>query len=90
MPSFTSNFEFLKHHDELLFRLAETAEHCYASDPNTSLIKMRQLGEALAQNLAASVGAAFGNNIKQVDLLLDYLRIVQFHDYPYPLGAFYH
>ena len=34
MPSFISNFEFLKHHDELLFRLAETAERCYASDLN--------------------------------------------------------
>ncbi|MBL4941868.1 MAG: type I restriction-modification system endonuclease [Colwellia sp.] len=74
MPSFTSNFECLKHHDELLFRLAETAERCYASDPNTSLIKMRQLGEALAQNVAARVGVEFGKNIKQIDLLreLDY------------------
>ncbi|MDO6505552.1 type I restriction-modification system endonuclease [Colwellia sp. 4_MG-2023] len=69
MPSFTSNFEFLKHHDELLFRLAETAEHCYASDPNTSLIKMRQLGEALAQNIASRVGVDFGKNVKQIDLL---------------------
>ncbi|WP_231926281.1 type I restriction-modification system endonuclease [Shewanella benthica] len=71
MPSFTSNFEFLKHHNELLFRLAETAERCYASDPNTSLIKMRQLGEAIAQNVAARVGVEFGKNIKQIDLLRD-------------------
>jgi len=71
MPSFTSNFEFLKHHDELLFRLAETAERCYASDPNTSLIKMRQLGEAIAQNVAARVGVEFGKSIKQIDLLRD-------------------
>jgi len=69
MPSFTSNFEFLKHHDELLFRLAETAERCYASDPNTSLLKMRQLGEALAQNIAARVGVEYGKNVKQIDLL---------------------
>jgi type I restriction enzyme R subunit len=69
MPSFTSNFEFLKQHDELLFRLAETAERCYASDPNTSLIKMRQLAEALAQNIAASVGVEYGKNVKQIDLL---------------------
>ncbi|MEH6456895.1 MAG: type I restriction-modification system endonuclease [Cocleimonas sp.] len=71
MPSFTSNFEFLKQHDELLFRLAETAERCYAADPNTSLIKMRQLAEALAQNIAASVGVEFGKSIKQIDLLRD-------------------
>ena len=69
--SFTSNFEFLKHHDELLFRLAETAERCYASDPNTSLIKMRQLGEALAQNIAARVGVDYGKSVKQIDLLND-------------------
>ena len=71
MSSFTSNFDFLKHHDELLYRLAETAEHCYASDPNTSLIKMRQLGEALAQNIAASVGVEYGKYVKQVDLIRD-------------------
>lgn len=69
-----SNFEFLKYHDELLFRLAETAERCYVPDPNTSLIKMRQLGEAIAQNVAARVGVEFGQEIKQIDLLreLDY------------------
>ena len=67
--SFTSNFEFLKQHDGLLFRLAETAERCYASDPNTSLIKMRQLGEALAQNIAARVGVDYGKSVKQIDLL---------------------
>ncbi len=69
MPSFTSNFEFLNHHDELLYRLAETAERCYVTDPNTSLIKMRQLGEALAQNIAARVGVEFGKDVKQIDLL---------------------
>lgn len=68
---FTSNFEFLKHHDELLFRLAETAEQCYASDPNTSLIKMRQLGEAIAQRIAACVGVESGKYVKQVDLIRD-------------------
>jgi type I restriction enzyme R subunit len=69
MPTHTSNFDFLKSHDELLFRLAETAERCFASDPNTSLIKMRQLGETLAQNIAARVGVDYGNAIKQIDLL---------------------
>jgi type I restriction enzyme R subunit len=74
MPSFINNFEFLKYHDELLFRLAETAERCYSSDLNTSLIKMRQLGEALAQNIAARVGVDYGKSVKQIDLLneLDY------------------
>lgn len=70
----TSNFEFLKQHDELLFKLAETAERCFVPDPNTTLVKMRQLGEALAQEIAARVGIDYSRNIKQIDLLreLDY------------------
>ena len=73
MPSI-SNFEFLKQHDELLFKLAETAERCFVPDPNTTLVKMRQLGEALAQDIAARVGIESSANIKQIDLLreLDY------------------
>jgi len=69
-----SNFEFLKRHDELLFKLAETAERCFVPDPNTTLVKMRQLGEALAQDIAARIGIKYDRNIKQIDLLreLDY------------------
>lgn len=69
-----SNFDFLKHHDELLVRLAQTAEACFAPDPNTTLIKMRQLGEELAKTIASRVGVNAGSDVKQVDLLreLDY------------------
>lgn len=42
---YQGNFEFLKHHEELLVRLVETAEACFVPDPNTTLVKMRQLGE---------------------------------------------
>jgi type I restriction enzyme R subunit len=63
------NFDFLNHHDELLVRLAETAEACFAPDPNTTLIKMRQLGEELAKTIASRVGVESGPNVKQVDLL---------------------
>ena len=72
--SSSSNFEFLKQHDPLLYKLAETAERCFVPDPNTTLVKMRQLGEALAQDIAARVGIAFDGPIKQIDLLrqLDY------------------
>ncbi|MEM6190682.1 DUF4145 domain-containing protein [Shewanella scandinavica] len=74
MGSNISNFDFLKHHDELLLRLAQTAEWCFIPDPNTTLLKMRQLGEELAKNIAARVGVACGQGINQVDLLrsLDY------------------
>ncbi|VAW65645.1 hypothetical protein MNBD_GAMMA11-1618 [hydrothermal vent metagenome] len=70
----TGNFDFLKHHDQLLFKLAETAERCFVSDPNTTLVKMRQLGEAIAQNIAARVGVESGEETRQIDLLreLDY------------------
>jgi len=69
-----SNFDFLKHHDELLVRLAQTAEACFIPDPNTTLIKMRQLAEELAKTIASRVGVESGSDIKQVDLLkeLDY------------------
>lgn len=68
------NFHFLEYHDPLLARLGETAEQCYIPDPNTTLLKMRQLGEALAQSIAARVGVECGSDIKQIDLLrqLDY------------------
>lgn len=70
----SSNFDFLKHHDELLLRLAHTAEKCFVPDPNTTLIKMRQLGEELAKTIASRVGVESGVEVKQVDLLreLDY------------------
>lgn len=69
-----SNFEFLNHHDELLVRLAQTAEACFAPDPNTTLIKMRQLGEELAKTIASRVGVASGREYSQLELLreLDY------------------
>ncbi|WP_216824984.1 type I restriction-modification system endonuclease [Agarilytica rhodophyticola] len=74
MMSDKSNFDFLKHHDELLLRLAQTAEACFVPDPNTTLIKMRQLGEELAKTIASRVGVNSGAEVKQVDLLkeLDY------------------
>lgn len=66
-----SNFDFLKKHHDWLFKLAESAERNFSPDPNTSLIKMRQLGEAIAQSIAARIGVETGSNIKQVDLLRD-------------------
>tara|TARA_R110002167_G_scaffold159918_2_gene355645 strand:+ start:95 stop:3505 length:3411 start_codon:yes stop_codon:yes gene_type:complete len=68
------NFDFLKHHDELLVRLAQTAEACFVPDPNTTLVKMRQLGEELARTIASRVGVESGSGVTQVELLreLDY------------------
>lgn len=55
----SSNFVFLKEHDPVFQQLASTAEQAFASDPNTTLIKLRQLGEALAQDLASRAGIEF-------------------------------
>ncbi|MCM2973290.1 type I restriction-modification system endonuclease [Larsenimonas suaedae] len=65
----SSNFDFLEHHDELLVRLARTAEACFVPDPNTTLLKMRQLGEELARTIASRLGVDSGSDIKQIDLL---------------------
>lgn len=56
------NFAFLQEHDPVFLQLASTAEHAFASDPNTTLIKLRQLGEALAQDLAGRSGIEFDAN----------------------------
>ena len=72
-PDQSSNFNFLAEHDSLLVELAQAAERIFSSDPNTSLIKLRQLGEALAQHLASIVGVEFSehNGAKQFDNALN-------------------
>lgn len=68
-PDQTTNFGFLKEHDPLFVELALSAERAFASDPNTTLIKLRQLAEALAQHIAVLVGIEFDEQTKQADLL---------------------
>jgi type I restriction enzyme R subunit len=48
----TTNFAQLRGYDEQLFRLGLLAERYFPEDPNTALIKLRQLGERLAQQVA--------------------------------------
>ncbi|MDE1463745.1 DUF4145 domain-containing protein [Spartinivicinus poritis] len=64
-----SNFWFLKEHDPMFMQLAITAEQAFAGDPNTALMKLRQLGEALAQDIAVRCGIQFDNQTTQADLL---------------------
>lgn len=64
-----SNFDFLSKHDELLAQLGATAERAFISDPNTTLIKVRQLGEALAQDIASKIGIPLDDQNRQIDLL---------------------
>lgn len=73
----SSNFEFLQEHDPVFLQLASTAEQVFASDPNTTLIKLRQLGEALAQDLASRAGIEFDSNTTQADLIFKLGREIQ-------------
>jgi len=65
----STNFSFLAEHDALFVQLASAAEGAFSSDPNTTLIKLRQLGEALAQHLAALSGIEFDEQTSQSELL---------------------
>jgi type I restriction enzyme R subunit len=65
----TSNFSFLKVHDEQLVRLGLLAERYFPEDPNTCLLKLRQLSELLAQLTATRVGSYVSADEKQYELL---------------------
>ncbi|MBV2204255.1 MAG: type I restriction-modification system endonuclease [Pseudomonas sp.] len=64
-----SNFGHLKVHDQQLVRLGILAERYFSDDPNTCLLKLRQLAELLAQLAASNVGIYTSPDEKQVDLL---------------------
>lgn len=64
-----SNFSFLAQHDPLFFQLGSAAERLFPFDPNASLLKLRQLGEAMAQAIAARLGIRFDDRMSQSDLL---------------------
>jgi len=55
-----TNFAVLRTDDEQLMRLGLLAEGYFADDPNTSLLKLRQLTELLAQHVATRVGQGRG------------------------------
>src|SRR6266478_2313452 len=65
----SSNFDFLKAHDPQLVRLGALAERYFRDDPNTSLIKLRQFAELLAQLTAAKTGKFTGTEEPQTELL---------------------
>ncbi|HTP27489.1 MAG TPA: type I restriction-modification system endonuclease [Anaeromyxobacteraceae bacterium] len=64
-----TNFGFLEAHDEQLVRLGMLAERYFPDDPNTSLLKLRQLAELLAQLVATKVGIFVSREEAQYDLL---------------------
>lgn len=56
MSATSTNFEFMRPHGAQLVRLAAQAEHYFRTDPNTTLIKLRQFAELLAKEVAARTG----------------------------------
>jgi type I restriction enzyme R subunit len=56
-------------HSAQCVRLAALAERYFRDDPNTCLIKLRQLGEVLAQEVAARMGMYTAPDEPQADLL---------------------
>ena len=65
----SSNFEFLQEHDPIFYQIGSAAERAFAGDPNTTLLKLRQLAEALAQNIATRIGIEFDETVTQANLL---------------------
>lgn len=86
-PIETANFGFLAKHDVQLMRLGALAERYFADDPNTSLIKVRQFAELLAQLTAAKTGQFTGPEEPQADLLrrLKFERVL-----PSEVADFFH
>lgn len=67
--SIRSNFDMLRAYEEQLWRLGALAERYFAEDPNTSLLKLRQLSELLAQSLAARTGLFTNPEESQYELI---------------------
>jgi type I restriction enzyme R subunit len=65
----SSNFAQLQEHDEQLLRLGILAERYFTEDPNTCLLKLRQLAEVMAQSIASRVGIYRAPDEPQYDLL---------------------
>ena len=67
--SIRSNFDMLHAYEGQLWRLGALAERYFAEDPNTSLLKLRQLSELLAQSLAARTGFYVNQEESQYELI---------------------
>jgi hypothetical protein len=83
----SANFSFLAAHDPQLVRLTALAEQYFKDDPTTSLIKLRQYGDTLAQLVAAKAGLFRDTQEAQTDLLrrLRFERVV-----PDQVGNLFH
>lgn len=69
MTTLQTNFAHLERLDPQLLKLGLLAERYFPADPNTSLLKLRQLGELLAQQAASRVGIFASSAESQLELL---------------------
>ncbi|MFS8067286.1 MAG: type I restriction-modification system endonuclease, partial [Byssovorax sp.] len=65
----SENFSFLAVHDPELERLGSDAERFFARDPDVSLVRLRQLGERIAQRAAALAGVPIPARATQHDVI---------------------
>jgi type I restriction enzyme, R subunit len=69
MTVLQSNFAQLGAQDPQLLRLGLLAERYFPEDPNTTLLKLRQLTELLAQHVAARIGLYSSTEEPQYEIL---------------------
>jgi hypothetical protein len=70
MAEKSTNFSFLLDgHEPVLHQLALGAERAFSTDPNTTVMKCRQLPEAFAQHAAATCGVWSGPSTTFADLV---------------------
>jgi type I restriction enzyme R subunit len=74
----TPNFALLKEYKPMFFRLFGNADHAFTADPDITLIKLRQLGKAFAQEIAARCGVKFDEATSQSYLLYKIYREIGF------------
>lgn len=65
----SENFAFMRPHEPQFDRLGALAERYFSDDPNTCLIKLRQLAELVAQEVAARSGLFSSTEEPQAELL---------------------
>lgn len=69
LSTLPSNFHFLQKHDPVFYQLALTAEQLFSLDPNTTIMKLRQLAEAFTKDIASRFNIPSYSYNNQSDLI---------------------
>ena len=83
----SSNFDFLAAQDERLARLGALAERYFFDDAPSALIKLRQLAEFIAKEVAARHGLLPSNSASFDDVLRT-LKLSRFCRVKSPISSF--